>query len=342
MFVLQQFVIDVDWSRCRTLKIHTSDPIFRDDDPNTNLTLLPTLARAMNRFSGLTSLDYMLPIYRPDDAQASAVIDCVLRLPCLQRLLWYNYSFSRATCEQFVASLHYATRLDTLSLTMCEFEHAADVARVVDSLNNSASQLQQLDLSSIIRVTDKRCPRAVAALAAALERNTTLRDLSLGDSGDAHSLLQAISRHSLLTRLAFDKSSSESSWNGQQIDALRAFVTSSPRLRVLKLPGKYDGQFPRKRQDRIVESLFVIAANRSAAPLRFEPDSLHALYCDAVGRQHRTVIEVCIGLQSLELPAFVTLAIVDVLLEGERCALVMNTKWNWIVTVKHFREHSKR
>jgi hypothetical protein len=339
MFVLQEFIVDVDWSRCRALEIRAPDTIIHGEDAS----LLSMIALALCRFSGLTSLDCSLSIFEIDDVQASRSIDNVLRLPRLQRLAWCNRSFSQATSQQFITSLRYATRLDSLSLALCHFEDEGDVARVIDSLNQSGSQLQQLDLASIVSRNGKRDPRAVTALAAALGSNTTLRDLSLGgwpESGDAHLLFRALSQHSLLTRLAFDKSWTVSGWDDQQIEALRAFVTSSPRLCILNVPGAYTSVYD-VRRDEIVDSLFVIVANRSSA-VRFEPDSLQVLYRDVIGRQHCIVVEICIGLQSLELPALVTLAIVDVLLEGERCTLTMHTKWTWIVAVKHFRDRGKR
>jgi hypothetical protein len=49
--------------------------------------------------------------------------------------------------------------------------------------------------------------------------------------------------------------------------------------------------------------------------------------------------EVCVGLQDLELPAFVTLKIIDALFTN---SIRMWAKWELITAVKHFRERHPR
>ena len=50
-------------------------------------------------------------------------------------------------------------------------------------------------------------------------------------------------------------------------------------------------------------------------------------------------LHVCVGLQSLELPAYVTLAILDELLPGRlRDLESMHFKWEVITAVKHFHD----
>jgi hypothetical protein len=49
--------------------------------------------------------------------------------------------------------------------------------------------------------------------------------------------------------------------------------------------------------------------------------------------------EVCVGLQDLELPAFVTLKIIDALFTT---SVRMWAKWELITAVKHFRERQKK
>ena len=55
----------------------------------------------------------------------------------------------------------------------------------------------------------------------------------------------------------------------------------------------------------------------------------------------KKALPMCVGLQSLELPAFVTLAILDELLPGRLGDVVsMHFKWDVITAVKHFHERS--
>jgi hypothetical protein len=55
-------------------------------------------------------------------------------------------------------------------------------------------------------------------------------------------------------------------------------------------------------------------------------------------REHAT--EICIGLQDLELPAFVTLTIIDEAVHEN--SIRMWAKWELITAVKHFRDRSAR
>jgi hypothetical protein len=55
-------------------------------------------------------------------------------------------------------------------------------------------------------------------------------------------------------------------------------------------------------------------------------------------REHAT--EICIGLQDLELPAFVTLTIVDEAVHEN--SIRMWAKWELITAVKHFRDRRAR
>jgi len=48
--------------------------------------------------------------------------------------------------------------------------------------------------------------------------------------------------------------------------------------------------------------------------------------------------EVCMGLQSLQLPALVTLAIIDSAFPN---SIPMSSKWNLIVKIKHFQDPLK-
>ena len=55
-----------------------------------------------------------------------------------------------------------------------------------------------------------------------------------------------------------------------------------------------------------------------------------------IGMVSERATEICIGLQDLELPAFVTLAIVDEAVHEN--SIRMWAKWELITAVKHFRE----
>ncbi len=55
-----------------------------------------------------------------------------------------------------------------------------------------------------------------------------------------------------------------------------------------------------------------------------------------IGFIRKRAAEICIGLQSLELPAFVTLAIIDEAVHEN--SIRMWAKWELITAVKHFRQ----
>ncbi len=55
-----------------------------------------------------------------------------------------------------------------------------------------------------------------------------------------------------------------------------------------------------------------------------------------IGTIRERATEICIGLQDLELPAFVTLQIVDQAVHEN--SIRMWAKWELIVAVKHFRQ----
>jgi hypothetical protein len=55
-----------------------------------------------------------------------------------------------------------------------------------------------------------------------------------------------------------------------------------------------------------------------------------------IGMIRERATEICVGLQSLELPAFVTLTIVDEAVHEN--SIRMWAKWELITAVKHFRE----
>jgi hypothetical protein len=54
-----------------------------------------------------------------------------------------------------------------------------------------------------------------------------------------------------------------------------------------------------------------------------------------IGMIRERATEICIGLQDLELPAFVTLQIIDAAVHQN--SIRMWAKWELITTVKHFR-----
>ncbi len=55
-----------------------------------------------------------------------------------------------------------------------------------------------------------------------------------------------------------------------------------------------------------------------------------------VGMIRKRATEICIGLQSVELPAFVTLTIIDEAVHEN--SIRMWAKWELITAVKHFRD----
>ncbi len=55
-----------------------------------------------------------------------------------------------------------------------------------------------------------------------------------------------------------------------------------------------------------------------------------------IGAIRKRAIEICIGLQDLELPAFVTLTIIDEAMHEN--SIRMWAKWELITAVKHFRQ----
>jgi hypothetical protein len=55
-----------------------------------------------------------------------------------------------------------------------------------------------------------------------------------------------------------------------------------------------------------------------------------------IGTIRKRATEICIGLQSLELPAFVTLTIIDEAVHEN--SIRMWAKWELITAVKHFRQ----
>jgi hypothetical protein len=59
-----------------------------------------------------------------------------------------------------------------------------------------------------------------------------------------------------------------------------------------------------------------------------------------IGMIRKRATEICIGLQSLELPAFVTLQIVDAAVHEN--SIRMWAKWELITAVKHFRDRRAR
>jgi hypothetical protein len=58
-----------------------------------------------------------------------------------------------------------------------------------------------------------------------------------------------------------------------------------------------------------------------------------------IGFIRKRATEICIGLQDLELPAFVTLTVVD---EADENSIRMWAKWELITAVKHFRDRRAR
>jgi hypothetical protein len=59
-----------------------------------------------------------------------------------------------------------------------------------------------------------------------------------------------------------------------------------------------------------------------------------------VGFIRERATEICVGLQSLELPAFVTLTIIDEAVHEN--SIRMWAKWELITAVKHFRDRRAR
>ncbi len=59
-----------------------------------------------------------------------------------------------------------------------------------------------------------------------------------------------------------------------------------------------------------------------------------------IGAIRERATEICIGLQSLELPAFVTLTIIDEAVHEN--SIRMWAKWELITAVKHFRARRAR
>jgi hypothetical protein len=59
-----------------------------------------------------------------------------------------------------------------------------------------------------------------------------------------------------------------------------------------------------------------------------------------IGTIRERATEICIGLQSLELPAFVTLQIIDEAVHEN--SIRMWAKWELITAVKHFRDRRAR
>ncbi len=59
-----------------------------------------------------------------------------------------------------------------------------------------------------------------------------------------------------------------------------------------------------------------------------------------IGMIRKRATEICIGLQSLELPAFVTLTIIDEAVHEN--SIRMWAKWELITAVKHFRDRRAR
>jgi hypothetical protein len=59
-----------------------------------------------------------------------------------------------------------------------------------------------------------------------------------------------------------------------------------------------------------------------------------------IGMIRERATEICIGLQDLELPAFVTLTIVDEAMPAN--SIRMWAKWELITAVKHFRQRRER
>jgi hypothetical protein len=59
-----------------------------------------------------------------------------------------------------------------------------------------------------------------------------------------------------------------------------------------------------------------------------------------IGMIRARATEICIGLQSLELPAFVTLTIIDEAVHEN--SIRMWAKWELITAVKHFRDRRAR
>ncbi len=59
-----------------------------------------------------------------------------------------------------------------------------------------------------------------------------------------------------------------------------------------------------------------------------------------IGTIRKRATEICIGLQSIELPAFVTLTIIDEAVHEN--SIRMWAKWELITAVKHFRQRRGR
>jgi hypothetical protein len=59
-----------------------------------------------------------------------------------------------------------------------------------------------------------------------------------------------------------------------------------------------------------------------------------------IGMIRERATEICVGLQSLELPAFVTLQIIDEAVHEN--SIRMWAKWELITAVKHFRDRRAR
>ena len=65
-------------------------------------------------------------------------------------------------------------------------------------------------------------------------------------------------------------------------------------------------------------------------------DVIAAMTHIGIGTIRKRATEICIGLQSLELPAFVTLTIIDEAVHEN--SIRMWAKWELITAVKHYRD----
>jgi hypothetical protein len=83
----------------------------------------------------------------------------------------------------------------------------------------------------------------------------------------------------------------------------------------------------------------------AGVPFEFTDDSAQQCACRVneiiaatthIGTIRERATEICIGLQGLALPAFVTLAIVDAAVHEN--SIRMWAKWELITAVKHFRD----
>ena len=87
------------------------------------------------------------------------------------------------------------------------------------------------------------------------------------------------------------------------------------------------------------DELNAARAQIAAAALRIDAERL-LLKRDRRALVKKQGLSLCIGLQALELPAAVTLSILDESLGGLRDITTMHFKWEVITAVKHFHERA--